>query len=146
MSIVRWNPWDDASSMQDRINRLFDDSFPIPRGAADRYPDPEWDPVVDVFDTEEAIVIHAELPGLTKEDLSIEAKGNTLSLKGEKCECTTIDEDACRQRERCFGVFHKTFTLPAAVEFEKIRATFANGVLELTIPKPRAETPTRITI
>ena len=146
MSTIRWNPWNEATSLQNRINRLFDDSFPSTGNAEGRASRRGWDPVVDIFDTEESIVLHAELPGLTKEDISIEVEGNTLSLKGEKCECTYIDEENCRQRERCFGIFHRNFTLPATIDFEEIRATFSNGVLELTVPKPKAEKPRRITV
>jgi len=146
MSIIRWNPWNEVSFLQDRINRLFDDSFPSTKNTGDRSTRGEWNPVVDIFDTEEAIVLHAELPGLTKEDVAIEVKGNVLTLKGEKCACTYVDEDSCRLNERCFGSFQRDFTLPAAIDYRKIKATFRSGVLELTIPKPEAERPRRITV
>ena len=146
MSITRWNPWNDVSNLQDHINQLFGDSFPATGVDSDRSLQGEWNPVVDVFDTEDAIVIHAELPGLSKEDISVEIKGNTLTLKGEKCECTYIDNDNCRQQERCFGVFHRSFSLPAEIDFSKIQAKFTNGVLELNIPKPELEKPRRLKV
>lgn len=146
MSIIRWNPWDDVSVMQGRINRLFDNAFPGQKQDQPASPQSEWNPVVDVFDTDDAVIIHAELPGLSKEDISIEVKGDVLTLKGEKCECTYIDGDSCWQRERCFGIFERDFKLPAIIDFEKIRASYTNGVLELTIPKPKPETPRRVTV
>lgn len=146
MSIIRWNPWNEVSAIQDHINQLFDDSFPGAEIAGDRSLQGEWNPVVDVFDTEDAIVLHAELPGLTKEDISVEIKGNILTLKGEKCECIYVDNDNCRQQERCFGVFQRSFTLPAAIDFSKIQAKFINGVLELNIPKPEVEKSRRIEV
>ena len=146
MNIMRWNPWNEVSALQDRINRLFEDSFPAQRASANEPLPGEWQPVVDVFDTEDAILVQAELPGLTKEDVSVEVRDNVLTLKGEKCECTYIDGDSCRQRERCFGVFQRNFTLPAAIDFEKIRGTFTDGILELNIPKPETEKPRRIMV
>jgi len=144
MSIIRWNPWNEVSALQDRINQLFDNTFPASKG--DRPSGGEWNPVVDVFDTEDAVILHAELPGLSKEDISAEIKENVLTIKGEKCECTYIDSDSCRQRERCFGVFQRDFDLPAAIDIEKITARYENGVLELNIPKPEIEQPVRITV
>lgn len=146
MSITRWNPWSEVSALQDHINQLFDDSFPVTEAARDRFRQEGWDPVVDVFDTEDAIVLHAELPGLSKENISAEIKGNILTLKGEKCECIYIDSDNRRQQERCFGVFQRSFSLPVAIDFEKIQARFTNGVLELNIPKPEVEKPRRVEV
>jgi len=145
MSIMRWNPWNEVSALQDRINQLFDNTFPASKGGG-RLSGGEWSPVVDIFDTEDAVILQAELPGLAREDISVEIKESVLTIKGEKCECTYIDGDSCRQRERCFGVFQRDFDLPAAIDIEKIKARYENGVLELTIPKPELEPPVRITV
>jgi HSP20 family protein len=146
VSDTRWNPWNDVSAFQDRINQLFDDSFPAAAPADDSSLQGKWNPVVDVFDTEDAIVVHAELPGLTKEEISVEVKGSVLILKGEKCECVYIDSDSYHQQERCFGVFQRSFSLPAEVDFSRIQATFINGVLELNIPKPEVQKTIRVAV
>jgi len=83
MALVRWQPYGAVSSLQDSINRLFHDAFP--RSLADEdFAVSTWKPVVDIYDKADSIVIHAELPGVTKDDVSIEVRENILTLKGER--------------------------------------------------------------
>jgi HSP20 family protein len=145
MALVRWQPYGAVASLQDSINRLFHDAFP--RSLADEdFAVSAWKPVVDIFDKADAIVIHAELPGVTKDDVSIEVKENVLTLKGERVEFKEVSEDKYFRKERSFGSFYRAFTLPSSINPENIKATFKDGVLEIEIPKPEEEKPKQVQI
>jgi HSP20 family protein len=145
MALVRWQPYGAVASLQDSINRLFHDAFP--RSFTDEdFALSAWKPVVDIYDKSDTIVIHAELPGVTKEDVSIEVKENILTLKGERVEIKEVNEDKYFRKERSFGSFYRAFTLPTAINPENIKATFKDGVLEIEIPKPEEQKPKQIQI
>jgi HSP20 family protein len=146
MALARWDPWRNISTLQDRINRLFWDAFPEPRREEDEVGLGAWYPSVDIHESDEAIIVQAELPGLKKEDISIEVKENLLTLRGERAEDKETKEENYYRRERSFGKFHRSFTLPAAVDSEKIVATYKAGVLEVKIPKPEEQKPKEIEI
>jgi len=146
MAIIRWDPFRNVATLQNRINRLFEDSFPRSRDIDEDISMCEWKPSVDIYETEEGIVIKAELPGVNKEDVSVEVKNNILTLKGERFVDKEIDEDKYYRRERCFGTFHRTFTLQDTVLPDKIKAKFRNGVLEIEVPKPEEEKPRQISV
>jgi len=146
MNMAKWNPWDGISPMGDHIDSIFDDSFPSTDAMETKDTPSTWNPVVDVYETEGAFVIQAELPGLKNEDITVEVKGNVVTLKGEKCFCTDLTDEECRSRESSWGLFHRTFTLPTVIDAEKCRAVFEDGLLELRIQKPETETPRHISI
>ena len=100
-------------------------------------------PAVDIHDADEAIVVKAELPGLKKEDIVIEIKGNILTLKGERTEDREVREENYYRQERRSGKFHRSFTLPAAISPGKVVATYKAGVLEIKIPKAENKNPSR---
>lgn len=145
MAIVRWQPYGAVASLQDSINKLFQDAFSRANIDED-FALSAWKPVVDIFDKDDAIAIHAELPGVKKEDVAIEVKDNVLTLRGERTESKEIKEDKYYRKERTFGSFHRAFTLPAAVNPDSIRATFKDGVLEIEIPKPEEQKPKQVKI
>ena len=101
---------------------------------------------MDIYDKDNAIVIHAELPGVKKEDVSIEVKENILTIKGERAEVKEVNEDSYFRKERIFGSFQRSFTLPSAINPENIKATFKDGVLQIEIPKPEEQKPKQIEI
>lgn len=145
MSLIRWQPYGAVASLQDSINRLFSDSFSRTL-MNDDYVLSAWKPVVDIFDKNDAIIIHAELPGVTKDNVSIEIKENILTLKGERVENKEIKEDKYFRKERSFGSFQRSFTLPSTISHENIKATFKDGVLEVEIPKPDEKKPKMVQI
>lgn len=145
MAIVRWDPWRSMTTLQDRINRLFEE-LSAPQREEDDVTMSAWRPAVDIYDQEDAIVIKAELPGLTKEDISIEMKENKLILKGERIEEKEINEENYYRRERSVGSFHRVFTLPTGIDPEKVSANFKDGILKVEIPKAEETKPKRITI
>jgi len=139
MTVVRWDPFRGVSALQERINRLFDESFSQTKTVDDDTPLCAWKPPVDVYEAGGAIVFKAELPGVQKEDVSVEIKDNVLTLKGERFVDPEIDDEKYYRKERCFGAFHRSFTLRSAVKPDQIKAKFTDGILEVEIPKPEEE-------
>jgi HSP20 family protein len=101
---------------------------------------------VDIYETTDAIVMKAELPGVSREDIQIQLHENTLTLKGERRFAKDVQEESYLRIERAYGSFHRSFTLPSVVHQETIRAVFRDGVLELTLPKAEGAKPKRISI
>jgi HSP20 family protein len=146
MALVRRNPWRNLSFLQDQINRMFWEAFPEPRGEEDEVCLGTWYPSVDIHETDEAIVIQAELPGLEKEDIVIEIKENILTLKGERTEDRETKEENYYRQERRSGKFHRSFTLPAVIDPGNAVAKYKAGVLEVKIPKTEEQKPKEIEI
>ena len=146
MSIVRWDPLRNVASLQDRINRLFNEAFSGSKAFEDDVSMSAWRPAVDIYDTDNALVIKAELPGIEKDDVSVDVKGNVLTIKGERSFDKEIKEENYYRKERSIGKFQRSFTLPEAVNPEAIKANFKNGVLEIEVPKPEEKKPKQISI
>jgi HSP20 family protein len=128
------------------MNHIFDDLFyPINRDEGELSMG-RWNPVVDVYDNDDSVVIKAELPGIEKEDIEIDVKDRVLTLKGERSSENEVKDDNYYRRERCFGKFERAFTLPADVDPDKIKADYKDGVLKIDIPKPEEKKPRQITI
>jgi len=145
MTNMKWDPFRNVAALQDRINRMFDDSF-SQAGSEDEMSSYGWRPSVDIYEVEAGIVITADLPGVRKEDVSVEVKDNLLTLKGMR-EGGAGGEDQCYFcQERNFGQFQRTFTLQYNVDPEKIKASFKNGVLKITVPEPEEEQPRKIRV
>jgi HSP20 family protein len=105
-----------------------------------------WAPVVDIYETDEKMVIKAELPGLKKEDIDIEVRDNTLTLKGERKFEKEIKQENYHRVERAYGSFQRSFTLPSTVKQEAIEATFKDGILEISLPKAEEAKPKQVKI
>lgn len=146
MTLVRWNPLREVPVLQNRINRLFDDFFPDGALEGFRGLTGTWDPVVDIFDTENATVIKADLPGIKKEDITINMEGNVLSVSGQRNVDDEVKKENYYRRERSFGMFKREFTMPITVDVEKIKAEFKDGVLRIEIPKPEEKKPKSIAV
>jgi HSP20 family protein len=125
---------------------MFDDVFyPINRDEVELSMG-SWNPVVDVYDNDDSIVIKAELPGIDKEGIEIDVKDRVLTLKGERSSESEVKDDNYYRRERSFGKFERAFNLPADVDPDKIKADYKDGVLKIDIPKPEEKKPRQITI
>ncbi len=146
MTIVRWDPFRDVATLQDRINRLFSESFGQTRDLEDDMKACSWRPAVDIYEAENEIVLRAELPGIRKEDVAVEVKDNLLTLRGERFPDTEISDEMYYRREICFGTFERSFTLREIIKPEHIKAAFKDGVLKVRIPKPDVEVPKQITV
>lgn len=146
MAIVKWDPFRDMITLRDRMDRLFDDSLARLRGGEEDFSISTWSPVVDIYETSDALVIKAEIPGIKKEDISVEVKDNTLSLKGERKFEKDVNEENYHRMERSYGSFCRVFSLPTTVEQDKVKASFKDGVLEITLPKLEKEKPKQVTV
>ena len=145
MTIIKWSPAREIASLQQGINRLFEDVFSQP-GSYDPDAMGAWRPPVDIVDTTEAILIYVEIPGVDKDDVDIEVKDNVLTIRGERVVDSRIGNGSYYRSERVFGKFGRSFALPAMIRTDHIKATFKNGVLKIAIPKPEEEKPRQVTI
>jgi HSP20 family protein len=146
MAIARWNPARDLMQMREEMDRLFSQFFGRGGDGEEATWGGTWAPPVDIYETDEAFVLKAELPGFSKEDLQIELHDNRLTLRGERKHETEAKEEQYHRRERAYGRFERAFWLPTPVDADKIQATFKDGVLELKLPKSEAAKPKRIAI
>jgi HSP20 family protein len=146
MELIRWNPTRDMFSFRHQMNHLFNDVFrPVVRGDEGLS---MWNqyPTVDIYDSDENIVITAELPGIEKKDIVIDVKDGVLTLKGERSSDNEIKEEKYYCRERTFGKFERVFRLPSDVDPEKISADYKDGILKIDIPKPEGKKPKQIAV
>lgn len=145
MAVVKWDPFRDLLSIQDRMNKLFEQTLSRSRAEEGIAPS-TWTPAVDIYETPEAIVLQADLPGLRREDIDIQIQDNTLALRGERRFAKDVREENYLRIERAYGAFQRSFTLPATIQQENIRAVFRDGILELTLPKAEEAKPKKIAI
>jgi HSP20 family protein len=145
----RGNGFKELGQLQEAMNRLFDGFFHDRGSFRDRYTEREdalWYPDVDVSETANAVVVRAELPGMTRKDIAIAIQDNVLTIQGEKKRKKKTKNENFYRVERSFGQFYQSFTLPAVVEQDKVKATFAHGVLTISLPKTEDAKPHRIAI
>ena len=145
MAIVRWaparHPYAAQSDLTRLFNSLFDSSTPAPAAAARR-----WSPATDLIEDEESYVLATDLPGLSRDDVKIELNDNVLTISGERKFEHDERKQGYRRIERSFGTFRRSLTLPDGVDPASISATFDNGVLTVTVPKPEQRKPQTIEI
>lgn len=146
MTLVKWDPFRDVERLQNRINLMFEDCFGRTRNQDDDSSLCAWRPAVDIYETDNGIVLAAELPGIGKENIAVEVKDNILTLKGERKIGPEVKAENFYRRERCYGTFQRSFTLQQNIQPNLIKATFKDGVLQIEIPKPKEEQPKQITV
>lgn len=137
MAIVRWEPFRDMVTIQDRMNRIFDEAFRANRGAGSQedYALASWAPAVDIYEQDGNIVLKAELPGVDPNDVDVRVENNVLTLRGERKLDSDVKKEGYHRVERAYGTFGRSFTLPTVVDTEKIKAEYKDGVLRVTLPK-----------
>ncbi len=146
MAIIKWDPLGNIATLQDRINQLFDDSFPHQHQDDETVPLCAWTPSVDIYETEQGVVIAADLPGVNKEDVVVEVKDDLLTISGQRSADPQCQATNYYRRERTCGNFHRAFTLHAMIAPDQIKATFKNGVLMVSIPNPEEDKPRQIKV
>src|SRR5580692_6010882 len=120
-------------TLQDEVNRLFEDNFCRERsGQADLA---TWAPAVDIYETENELVVKADLPGLQEKDIDVRVVNNTLTIRGDRKFEKDVNQDNYLRIERAYGEFTRSFTLPNTVNAEGIRADYHNGVLTVRMSK-----------
>ena len=146
MQLIRFNPTRNIINFRSPTDDVFDDFFgglfrgeraDLTRG---------WNPKVDIFEEADNIVMTADLPGVEKDNIAIDVNGRVLTVKGERSSDNEVKEDNYYRRERSYGKFERSFTLPAETDSEKIKAEYKDGVLTLNIPKPESGKTKQITV
>lgn len=134
-------PWHGLRDLEDRINRFFFGmpGEPITAGSS-------WMPVVDLNETDDAYILEAELPGLTKDDISLSVQNDVVTLKGKRERKSEEKKDGFSRIERSYGSFERSFRVPGGVDTAKVDAKFDNGVLRVTLPKPEESKPRQIEV
>ena len=147
MAIVRWEPFRDLVSIQDRMNRIFDEAFRVRTGGEEDWAlGGNWAPAVDIYEHEGNIVLKAELPGIDPKDVDVRVENNVLTLRGERKVDSEVKREQYHRVERAYGSFTRSFTLPNAVDTEKIKAEYSDGVLRVTLPQREEVKPKQISI
>ncbi len=144
MTVVRWEPVRELHSLQHEINRRFGSAVGSPgaQGGGPR----QWIPAMDLVESDTEYLLRADLPGLRQDDVSIEVDDNVLTVSGERRSTHDQRGEGHFRIERASGTFARSLTLPTGVEADAISATFADGVLEVRIPKPEQRKPHRVAI
>jgi HSP20 family protein len=146
MALVRWEPVRELDTIQGEMNRLFDTFFANGRSNGADARSRRWVPAMDLMETDDALVLKADLPGLERDDVSIEVKDNVLTVAGERKAEHSEKADGFYRVERAFGSFARSLTLPDGIDAEQVAASFDRGVLEVRIPKPAERKPHRVEI
>jgi HSP20 family protein len=133
-------------SFQHEMNRMVNEFLGDGNGEAVGTGLSSWTPAVDIHETDDGFVIKAELPGVSKDDVSVDVHQNTLTLRGQRKHEAEVKQDKYHRVERSYGAFQRSFVLPTVVDQEKVQATFKDGVLELHLPKSETAKPKRIAI
>lgn len=145
MAMTRFDPFRDLAVLQDRMNRLFNESYG-PRQSDDLMSRGSWTPAVDIYEVEGALVLKAELPDLRREDIEVNIENNTLTLRGERRLDNEIKQESFHRIERAYGSFVRQFSLPPTVDATKIGAEYKNGVLTVRLPIREEAKPRTINI
>ena len=144
MALVRWDQGREIDSLQSEMNRAFDAFFgtrPGEGGAMRR-----WVPAIDVIEDAGHLMLRADLPGMTEDDVEIEVKDGVLTISGERKAEEKKEDEGFYRVERAFGSFSRSLSLPEGIDADRVTAEFENGVLEVRIPKPEERKPHRVQI
>jgi HSP20 family protein len=146
MAIVRWtDPFREFAQLQDRVNRAFSDAY----GRSDEglLSSGSWMPPVDIYQNgEHELVLKAELPDMTREDIDVTVDNGTLTIKGEKKLGTEVREEQFHRIERRYGTFSRSFSLPPTVDPGQVAAEYKNGVLSVRLPMREEAKPRQIKV
>ncbi len=141
MTLVRWTPWQELENVNRQLSHLLDDA---PFGKLSEAE--QWAPRVDIRETDDALLVQAELPGIDKKDVKLEVKDGVLTLSGERRYEKDVKEENVHRVERAYGKFMRSFSLPTNIDADKVTATMENGVLEVRLAKRESAKPKAITI
>ena len=143
--ITRWDPFREFSTLQDRMNRLFRESYG-PEGREESLTSTTFAPPVDVYEDEHNVTLKIEVPGIDEKDIDLRIENNVLTVHGERKFEKEEKEENFRRVERQYGSFTRTFTLPQTVDTENVSATYEKGVLKISLPKKAEAKPKQIKV
>jgi HSP20 family protein len=142
-AISRWDLFRNLSTLQEQVNRLFDSNFPA---RSDTAALTTWAPPVDIYETENELVVKADLPDMNEKDLDVRVENNMLTIRGERKFAQEVKEDNYLRIERAYGSFSRSFSLPSTVNTETINAEYKGGVLTVQLPKRAESKPKQVKI
>jgi HSP20 family protein len=146
MTLVRWDPLREFAQLQDRINRAFSDAYGR-QGEEALMSTGAWVPPVDIYENgNHELVLKAELPDMTRDDIDITVDNGTLTIKGEKKIGNDVKEEQFHRIERRYGLFSRSFSLPQTVDTAKVGAEYRNGVLTVLLPLREEAKPRQIKV
>ena len=143
-NLTRWEPAREMMTLREAMDRLFDDAFTRPLSVRDGWT--MASPSIDMYQTDNEVVVKASIPGLKAEDVQINVSGDVLTLKGEVKQEEERKDKAWHIREHRFGSFERSIALPTDVKSDKAEAMFENGILTITLPKADEVKPRTINI
>jgi HSP20 family protein len=146
MALIRWEPAAELNTIQNEMNRLFNNFFDQPSAGRDAASSRRWMPAMDLVETADHYVLRADLPGLSDEDVNVQLEDNVLTISGERTAQHEHDAQGYYRIERAFGSFARSLTLPDGVNPDAVEAHFDRGVLQITIPKPEQKKPRQVQI
>ena len=144
--LARWEPFREFSTLQDRMNRLFRESFHSEAGRDESLTTSTFAPAVDVYEDEHQVTLKIEVPGIEEKDIDVRIENHTLTVHGERKIEKEEKEENYRRVERQYGAFTRTFTLPQTVDTENVSANYDKGVLKITLPKKAEAKPKQIKV
>jgi HSP20 family protein len=145
MTVTRFEPFRELSTLQDRMNRLFRASFDD-AGRDESLTTSSFAPAVDVYEDEHKVTLKIEVPGIDEKDIDVRVENNTLTVHGERKIEKEEKEENYRRVERQYGSFTRTFTLPTTVDTDNVAATYDKGVLKVSLPKKAEAKPKQIKV
>ena len=146
LSPVRWDPFGEFSTLQERMNRLFEDLIPATRKGEEELNTGTFYPAVDISEGEKDITLKAELPGIDKKDVHLEINDGVITLRGERKIEKEDEKEHYHRVERSYGSFNRSFTLPTTVDSGKVKANYKDGILEVTLPRKEEAKPKSIPV
>ena len=142
-TIARLEPFRGLTTLQNQLNRLFDESF---RTHGEESAFTTWAPAVDVYETANELVVKTDLPDLNEKDIDVRVENNLLTIHGERKFDKSVSEENFLRVERAYGSFSRSFSLANSVKTDDIKADYQNGVLTLSLPKREEVKPKQIKV
>jgi HSP20 family protein len=144
MTLVKWEPFRDLMTMQDRMTRLIDET--LSRIWKEEVRQGVWSPPVDILERGDEVILKVDLPEVNQNEIDIRTEENTLIIEGERKFVKESSEENYIQIERPYGTFRRTFSIPRAIHQEGIRASYKDGVLRVVLPRKREAQPKQIVV
>jgi HSP20 family protein len=143
MALVRWEPFRELAALQNEMGRWMGQ---LPGLTPGNGQSSNWLPSVDVWETEDELVLSFDLPGIPEDDIAVELEDNVLTVSGERERTSEHSSERFYRFERRYGTFSRSVTLPPGVKEDSIKADYKDGVLEVRVPKPEEQKPKRIKV